>query len=82
MASSVVVADEDGAVIAAPRLVGGKGMKMDARVDRRVGFLQRGADVDFVLGREDIDVDLLALGEKLGQSAPRAREWPRTRRES
>ena len=78
----LLVADEDRAVIAAPRFVGGKGMEMDARIDGRVGFFQRGADIDFVLGREDVDVDVFALGEQLGQTRPRARGWRQTRRES
>ena len=67
----LVVADEDRSVIAAPRLVGGEGVEMDARVDRGFGFFERGADVFFVVGGEDVDVDLFAFGEEFGEMGPK-----------
>ena len=68
------VADKDRPVIAAPRFVGGKRMEMDARIDRGAGFFQRGADVNFMLGRKDVDVDLLALGQQFRQTRPDRRD--------
>ena len=45
-------------------------MEMNARIDGRFGLAQGAADLPFVLRREDVDVDLLALRQELRQAGP------------
>ncbi len=66
----LIVADEDGAVVAAPGFIRGKWVEVDAGIERRIGFLERGPNVPLMLRGEDVDVDLLALREELGQPGP------------
>jgi len=65
----VIVADEDRAVIAAPGFIRRKRMEMDARIDRGVRFLQRGADAGFLPGEKTLNVDLLASASNWARAA-------------
>ncbi len=43
---------------------------MDARIYRRIRLLQCGTDIELMLGRKDVDMDVLALRQQLRQSGP------------